>query len=74
MSMRNTLLVTLLGTAALGLGGCATETGNARKQPSYEQAAANPLIPTNYAAASALLDLMQGRLALDQPLIVATVV
>ena len=49
-------------------------TSNARKPPSYEQAAANPLIPTNYAAASALLDLMQGRLALDQPLIVATVV
>ena len=74
MSMRNTLLVTLLGSVGLGLGGCATESTNARKQPSYEQAAANPLIPANYAAASALLDRMQGRLALEQPLIVATVV
>ena len=74
MSMRNTLLVALVGSVGLGLGGCATESTNARKQPSYEQAAANPLIPANYAAASALLDRMQGRLALDQPLIVATVV
>ena len=74
MSMRNTLLVALVGSVGLGIGGCATESTNARKQPSYEQAAANPLIPTNYAAASALLGLMQGRLALDQPLIVATVV
>ena len=74
MSMRNTLLVALVGSVGLGLGGCATESTNARKQPSYEQAAANPLIPANYAAASALLDRMQGRLALEQPLIVATVV
>ena len=74
MSMRTTLLVALVGLVGLGLGGCATEATNARKQPSYEQAAANPLIPANYAAASALLDRMQGRLALDQPLIVATVV
>ncbi len=74
MSMRTTLLVALVGLVGLGLGGCATEATNARKQPSYEQAAANPLIPANYAAASALLDRMQGRLALEQPLIVATVV
>ena len=74
MSMRNTLLVALVGSVGLGLGGCATESTTARKQPSYEQAAANPLIPANYAAASALLDRMQGRLALEQPLIVATVV
>ena len=74
MSMRTTLLVALVGSVGLGLGGCASEATNARKQPSYEQAAANPLIPANYAAASALLDRMQGRLALEQPLIVATVV
>ena len=74
MSIRNTLLAALAGSAVLGLSGCATETTTARQPPSYEQAAANPLIPANYAAASTLLDRLQGRLALDQPLIVATVV
>ncbi len=74
MSMCNTLLITVASVLTLGITGCATETATARKMPTYEQAAANPLIPANYAAASTLLDRLQGQLALDQPLIVATVV
>ena len=74
MLIRKTLLATLAGALALGATGCATETATARKEPTYEQAAANPLIPANYAAASSLLARLQGQLAMEQPLIVATVV
>lgn len=74
MLMRKTLLAALAGTIALGAGGCATDPTTARKDPSYEQAAANPLIPANYAAAAALLNRLQGQLAQGHPLIVATVV
>ena len=74
MFMCKSLLAAAASVLALGLTGCAAETTSARKTLTYEQAAVNPLIPANYAAASALLDRLQGRLALDQPLIVATVV
>lgn len=74
MLTKKTLLATVAGALVLGATGCATETASARKEPTYEQAAANPLIPANYAAASSLLARLQGQLAIEQPLIVATVV
>ena len=74
MLTRKMLLAAVAGTLALGAAGCATENGTARKDPTYEQAAANPLIPANYAAAASLLGRLQGQLAGGQPLIAATVV
>jgi hypothetical protein len=74
MLKRNVLAASLAALTLLGLSGCATDTNSARQDPTYEQAAANPLIPANYAAASALLAHLQGRLAIDQPLIMATLV
>lgn len=74
MLMKKTLLAALAGALALGASGCATDTASARKDPTYEQAAANPLIPANYAAATSLLARLQGQLAKDQALIAATVV
>lgn len=74
MLKRKMLLAAAAGTLALGVAGCATENGTGRKDPTYEQAAANPLIPANYAAASSLLGRLQGQLGEGQPLIVATVV
>ncbi|MDG3063789.1 FlgO family outer membrane protein [Thauera mechernichensis] len=72
--MRRTLLAGLAGALALGLGGCATNNINESKAPTYEQAAANPLIPANYAAATTLLSRLQGQLVAGHPLIAATVV
>lgn len=74
MLYKKILLAVLASALTLGTAGCATEAVNARKDLTYEQAAANPLIPANYAAATSLLTRMQGQLAKDQPLIVATVV
>ena len=55
MPMHKTLLASLAGALALGTAGCATEAASTRAEPTYEQAAANPLIPANYAAATSLL-------------------
>lgn len=74
MSMRNNLLIALAAAATLGATGCATETTSARKAPTYEQAAANPLIPANYAAATALLNHLQTQIDPSLPLLAATVV
>ena len=57
MPMNKTLLASLAGALALGTAGCATEAASTRAEPTYEQAAANPLIPANYAAATSLLSL-----------------
>ena len=74
MPMNKTLLASLAGALALGTAGCATEAASTRAEPTYEQAAANPLIPANYAAATSLLTRLHGQLAAGPPLIVATVV
>ena len=74
MPMNKTLLASLAGALALGTAGCATEAASTRAEPTYEQAAANPLIPANYAAATSLLTSLHGQLAAGHPLIVATVV
>ena len=67
-------LAVVAGVIALAGSGCATEASNVRKDPTYEQAASNPLIPANYAAATSLLTRLQGRLVPSQPLIMATLV
>jgi len=74
MSMRKTLLAAVVGILTLGATGCATETTNTRKAPTYEQAQANPLTPANYAAAETLLSNLQGQLDPSLPLLAATVV
>ena len=74
MLVRKSLLAALAAALALSATGCATDPAGARQEPTWEQAAANPLIPANYAAAGKLLGSLQGQLAKDQPLIVATVV
>ena len=52
----------------------ATEPVAQRKEVSFDAAAANPLIPSNYAAADTLLAQLRGQLAPAQALIAATVV
>lgn len=59
-----------LCAAALGLPACS----NTKPEPTWEQAAANPLIPANYKAADALLAQVAPVLNASQPLIIATVV
>lgn len=54
--------------------GCATEPVAQRKEVSFDAAAVNPLIPSNYAAADSLLAQLRGQLAPAQALIAATVV
>lgn len=70
----STPAVALAGIIALSAGGCTTQDKTVRKEPTYQQAAANPLIPANYAAAATLLAQLQNRLATGSPLIIATVV
>lgn len=60
--------LSLLVTAA----GCALSP--TKKEPSFENAAQNRLIPTNQQAAQALLKQVAPRLVANQPLIVATLV
>lgn len=75
MQSSRILLGILLGSMALvGAAGCSLTNDTVRKDPTYEQAASNPLIPANHAAAESLLAKLKGRLTDNQPLIVATVV
>ena len=74
MPMPKTFLAALASALALGIAGCASDPAATRTDLTYEQAAANPLIPANYAAATSLLTRLQGQLADGHPLIVATVV
>ncbi|MCL2524479.1 MAG: FlgO family outer membrane protein [Betaproteobacteria bacterium] len=66
------LLLALSSLMLLGLGGCASEVK--KTEPTWEQAAASPIITANYRAADALLGQIQTRLNKGQSLIVATVV
>lgn len=71
--MRTLLSTVSLLAVMLLLGGCATE-GVIVRGPTYEQAAKNPFVPTNYRAAEALLSQLEGDLESGQPLIIATIV
>ena len=59
--------VALLGT------GCVTES-SVRAVPTFEDAAANPFVPANYAAADALLTQLKGRIPASQALLMGTIV
>lgn len=68
----------LIGTAglciaAVALSAC-SNTPASKPEPTWEQAAANPLIPANYKAADALLAQVAPALNKGQPLIIATIV
>ncbi|WP_172599981.1 FlgO family outer membrane protein [Sulfuricystis multivorans] len=65
--------LTGLCCVALGLPAC-SNTPAPKPEPTWEQAAANPLIPANYKAAEALLAQANPVLTNTQPLIIATVV
>ena len=68
------ILAAALAATVLVTTGCATEPVAQRKEVSFDAAAANPLIPSNYAAADSLLAQLRGQLAPAQALIAATVV
>ena len=66
-------LIALSSVAVFGLAACAD--GPAKKvEPTWEQAASNPLVPANYRAADALLAQIRPTVSNGQPLIMATVV
>lgn len=67
------LVVVLFGVAAFALASCSNSPAS-RVEPTWEQAASNPLVPANYRAADALLGQVKPILARGQPLIAATVV
>ena len=67
------LLFVLSGVMAFALAGC-SNSPSTRLEPTWEQAASNPLVPANYKAADALLDQVKFILPKGQPLIAATVV
>jgi hypothetical protein len=73
MSRARTSVLTLaiLSAGVLTVAGCATPT---KMEPTFETAAQNRFIPTNQAAAAALLGQLKGRLQADQPIIMATLV
>lgn len=71
----NKRYISLLAAFTLGLAGCADQsTKSADPVETYESAAANPFIATNYKAADALIAQLGRSLSPAQPLIVATVV
>ena len=67
------MFIALSGVAALGLAACADGPAK-RVEPTWEQAANNPLVPANYRAADALLAQIRPTVSNGQPLIMATVV
>ncbi len=73
MNHVRTKSMALAAFAAIALtgAGCAAPT---KKEPTFETAAQNPFIPTNQAAATALLGQLKGKLQANQPLIMATLV
>lgn len=73
MMATKSLFVVLFGVAAFALVGC-SDSPTRRVEPTWEQAANNPLVPANYKAADVLLGQVKSILAKGQPLIAATVV
>lgn len=70
---RSMLLTAFSCIAAVALVGCSS-TPAQKPEPTWEQAASNPLIPANYKAADALMAQVRTSLGKSQPLIIATVV
>ncbi len=70
---RSMLLTAFSCIAAVSLAGCSS-TPAQKPEPTWEQAANNPLIPANYKAADVLLAQVRASLGKSQPLIIATVV
>jgi hypothetical protein len=66
-------LVALSSIVAFGLAACA-DGPSKRIEPTWEQAANNPLVPANYRATDALLAQIRPSLGNGQPMIMATVV
>ena len=66
-------LIALSGVAVFGFAACADGSVK-RVEPTWEQAANNPLVPANYRAADVLLALIRPTASTGQPLITATVV
>lgn len=71
--VRSLLLTAFSCIAVVSLTGCSGTPGQ-KPEPTWEQAANNPLIPANYKAADALLAQVRASLGKSQPLIIATVV
>jgi hypothetical protein len=76
MMANKSLFVVLCGVAAFALAGCADSpySPTRKVEPTWEQAASNPLVPANYKAADALLGQVKPILDMGQPLIATTVV
>ena len=70
--MRSTTFA-FLGAVAVGLAACTTPSAQ-KIEPTYEQAATDRFVPTNYKAAEALMAQMTNSVAPGSPLIIATVV
>ncbi|WP_018413061.1 FlgO family outer membrane protein [Methyloversatilis thermotolerans] len=68
--MRRALLPLVICTT-FAIYGCATDT---KPDPTYEQAASDRFVPSNYRAAEALMAQINERIAPGNPLIIATVV
>ncbi len=66
-------LIALSGVAVFGFAACADGSVK-RVEPTWEQAANNPLVPANYRAADVLLAQIRPTVSNGQPLITATVV
>lgn len=73
MMTRSLLLSTFSCMVIVSLVGCSS-TPTPKPEPTWEQAANNPLIPANYKAAEALLAQVSAKLGKPHPLIIATVV
>lgn len=70
---KSKMLVAISCIAAASLIGC-SNTPNQKPDPTWEQAASNPLIPANYRAADGLLAQISRSIGKSQSLIIATVV
>ena len=71
--MNRKSLLAAFSLAVVSLVGCSNTPGP-KPEPTWEQAANNPLVPANYKAADALLGQIKNTLGKSQPLIIATVV
>jgi TolB-like protein len=72
MMVRKSLIAAMAGVVVVATG-CANSPVQ-KPEPTWEQAANNPLVPANYKAADALLAQVKATLGRSQPLIIATVV
>ncbi len=71
--MRSTTFA-FLGAAVICLAACTTPPAAQKSEPTYEQAATDRFVPTNYKAADALIAQISTSIGPGSPLIIATVV